>query len=194
TINFDTCIISLPQYSTEAELNDISDNELQNYFYSLEERYSRITLQKAIPEAMWGDTVRTNKRTGDTVAIRDMSQIYQVYFDELVPIDTVINELLAYEHIKSAEEPFFCYTLAEPNDYFFQNGEQWGLYIINAEKAWDISTGSSEIIIAILDANHTQDNWRLDMVNKVAYNYLPGPSAGHSLIVGGIAGAETDNT
>ncbi len=41
--------------------------------------------------------------------------------------------------------------LLEPNDPNYQNGDQWNLNKINAPAAWDITTGSEDVVIAVID-------------------------------------------
>src|SRR5690606_17152006 len=49
-------------------------------------------------------------------------------------------------------EPWYVYKISfEPNDPKFLDGTQWYLNKISAPQAWDISTGSQEIIVAVVD-------------------------------------------
>lgn len=100
-----------------------------------------------------------------------------------------------------------------PNDDIYQNGllwafTQWGLYDyeipdsgIDAPQAWDITTGSTDIVIAVVDtgiyANHE------DLYAKVirGRNTIAGDNPldtdddnGHGTFVGGVAGAMTNNS
>ncbi len=42
-------------------------------------------------------------------------------------------------------------TLNEPNDYLKVFPEDYALDIINAQTAWDVTTGNSDIVLAISD-------------------------------------------
>ncbi len=112
----------------------------------------------------------------------------------------------------------------EPDDIYFLDGHQWALKNtgqdppagtndadIDAPEAWDITTGSSDVIIAILDTgipmlNNLLSHPDLDNTNKIIlgpdYIDLPGTPEyqegvrdryGHGTHVAGIAGAESNN-
>lgn len=74
---------------------------------------------------------------------------------------------------------------------------QWGLDRINAPAGWAVTTGSEEIIIAILDTGIDHDH--PDLAGKVidGYNFIddiagkPGDNNGHGTFVAGIAAAKT---
>ncbi|MFC2139025.1 S8/S53 family peptidase [Bacteroidota bacterium] len=55
--------------------------------------------------------------------------------------------------IEWAEPNFVREIFYDPNDTLYTNNEdlQWGLYKINAAEAWDISTGDTNVVIAIVD-------------------------------------------
>jgi subtilisin family serine protease len=91
---------------------------------------------------------------------------------------------------------------ATPNDPNFS--QQWNLSRIGAPAAWDISRGSSDVVIAIVDSGC--DLTHRDLVNK----YVPladrrdvingtntpndvRPGGGHGTLCAGVAAAETDN-
>ena len=91
-----------------------------------------------------------------------------------------------------------------PNDYYFP--EQWALNKIRAAQGWDISTGSSDIIIAVLDTG--VDLTHEDLQNKLVDGYDfyarprdedPSPYQGddprdaHGTACAGLAAAETNN-
>lgn len=52
--------------------------------------------------------------------------------------------------------PFFGISAESPDDPFLS--EQWYLDAINAPEAWEITTGSSEVIVAVLDAGFDLDH------------------------------------
>jgi subtilisin family serine protease len=108
-----------------------------------------------------------------------------------------------------------------PNDFYY--GDQWGLSKIDAPTAWDITTGTSDVIIAIVDtgidlthpdlscagklwvnpgeipANSLDDdgNGKVDDVqgwNFANYNNNPDDDNGHGTHVAGIAAACSDNS
>jgi len=104
---------------------------------------------------------------------------------------------------------------AVPNDSFF--GSQWHYQAINLPIAWDTSTGSNEVIVAVLDSGVLLDH--PDLTNKLVDGYdfissttrsldgdgidddpsdpgdrqFGGSSSFHGTHVAGTVGAQTDN-
>jgi len=84
-----------------------------------------------------------------------------------------------------------------PNDPQF-SANQWGLKMVQGPSAWDITTGSSAVVIAILDTG----TWpgHPDLAGKVlaGYNAIDGSTNaaddnGHGTWVSGVAAAQTNN-
>jgi len=95
-----------------------------------------------------------------------------------------------------AEPNYRVQAFGEPNDPGF--GKQWGHAQINSVEAWDVSTGSSEVVVAVIDSgvdlNHP------DLAGKLVPGYdfvdndaSPRDTNGHGTFVAGIAAAQTNN-
>ncbi|MFC2028358.1 S8 family serine peptidase [Chloroflexota bacterium] len=96
-------------------------------------------------------------------------------------------------------EPNYLYSIADtiPNDQYF-SPDQYGLVNIRAPQGWDISTGSTSTVIAILDTG--ADLNHPDLASKIISGYdfvnddgFPQDDNGHGSHVSGIAAAVTDN-
>src|SRR4030042_505300 len=94
-----------------------------------------------------------------------------------------------------AEPDFLAQALGSPDDPFFTN--QWGLTKVGAPQAWDVTTGSNSINIAILDTGVDVDH--PDLANKIVdnRNFTTSNTTddiyGHGNHVAGIAAANTNN-
>lgn len=77
-----------------------------------------------------------------------LDKTYRITFQQIAQIDNLISNLQLLPYIEYAEKaPLYKSTLV-PDDI---QPEQWALNKINAKQAWDITTGSGNITIAIVD-------------------------------------------
>ena len=79
-----------------------------------------------------------------------------------------MRELKRNDRVKSVEYDHLLYINdINPDDPYFRNGNLWGIEKINAPSAWDVSTGSKDVVVCVIDTgvdyNHQDlaDNmWR----------------------------------
>jgi len=113
-------------------------------------------------------------------------------------LDT-IAELQRDPNVLYAEPNYIAFAFDTiPNDP--QYGVQWGLPKISAPAAWDVSTGSSDVVIAVVDTGIDLDHPDLSCPGKLmtGYNFVspaqpPDDDHGHGTHVAGIAAACTNN-
>jgi len=101
----------------------------------------------------------------------------------------------ANARVAYAEPDFVAQAVGSPDDPYF--GVQWGLAKIEAPQAWEVTTGSPTINIAIVDTGVDPDH--PDLANKLISNINFSGSAtvddvyGHGTHVAGIAAAMSNN-
>ncbi|ONK21062.1 peptidase S8 [Bacillus sp. VT-16-64] len=94
-------------------------------------------------------------------------------------------------------EPHYIYLQNEVNDTFFRN-YQWNLPAIGTERGWNVTRGSEDVKIAVVDTgvdlDHPDLSGRLaEGYNVLAQNDNPDDDNGHGTHVAGIIAAVTNN-
>ena len=110
-----------------------------------------------------------------------------------------IDELQRDPNVLYAEPNYIVFAFdTVPNDS--QYGNQWGLPKISAPAAWDVTTGGSDVIIAVVDTGIDLDHPDLSCPGKLVAgrNFVspgqpPDDDHGHGTHVAGIASACTNN-
>jgi PKD repeat protein len=130
---------------------------------------------------------------------------YQIEFEQLEKVDELAAELERLSFIEYAEKKELHVSFLTPNDLGANSSSGtgvWHLYRMNAQQAWDLSTGSSAVKVAITDdAIRTT---HVDLTNKIVASYdaptggtNPNPcgtnNGNHGTHVSGTAGAQTNN-
>ncbi|MBF0688128.1 MAG: S8 family serine peptidase [Cellulomonas sp.] len=64
-------------------------------------------------------------------------------------VDEAVEQLVALDEVESAEPNRWREATQLPNDPLLP--DQWGLAAIDAPSAWDVSTGSSSVVVAVVD-------------------------------------------
>ncbi len=162
------------QSSTQSELNNVK---------ALEEKYNFQSSEKIqtynVPSAQ---------------ALFSETYIYK-YDPSINPAD-VLRDYNSLENVKYIEPNYIYSTSKAPNDPQYSN--LWGMKTIKAEEAWDISTGSKTVKVAVVDTgvqvNHPdlKDNvLKSEGIGGCPSGTDPGSHGSH---VAGTIGAIGDNT
>jgi subtilisin family serine protease len=108
----------------------------------------------------------------------------------------VLALLRSDPRVRYAELDGVVHALRVPNDEFLPT--QWSIRTTGAEQAWDLSTGSSQVVVGILDTG--VDAGQPDLRGKLVqgYDYVnndqdPSDDNGHGTAVAGIVAASSDN-
>ncbi|MGJ8661420.1 MAG: S8 family peptidase [Bacteroidota bacterium] len=94
-----------------------------------------------------------------------LSHTYRVSISQISNVGAFINALAQIGYVDYAEKVPLFQTSQIPNDF---NSNQWYLTKINATQAWDISTGSSAVKIAIVD--NAVFTGHEDLINSIYVN------------------------
>jgi len=112
--------------------------------------------------------------------------------------DKVLEALSHNPNIEFAEPDYIVAHDAVPNDPYFSNGSEWHLPKIQAPQAWDVTTGRSSVVVAILDTG--VDGSHPDLVERLVpgWNFYDNNSNtsdvyGHGTAVAGTAVASSNN-
>jgi len=142
-----------------------------------------------------------------------LHQYYRIDFNNNIDFNMIQKELEKIEIIELVEPSYIKSINIEPNDQYYS--EQWAhqntgqavsynnSYVgtldcdTDTNDAWDISTGSEESIIAILDtgvSNHSEFSGRMVQgYNFINNNYDATDDQGHGTSCAGISAAEGNN-
>jgi thermitase len=140
-----------------------------------------------------------------------------------VPPGEVEAKIAAYRadpRVEYAEPDYLAQPAYEPNDPYYGDGTQWGPQKAFVPQAWDLCTGDSNVVIAVLDwgvdlqhpdlqaeiwtnadetpGNGTDDDGNGYVDDVYGWDFAnddndPQDDYGHGSHVGGIAAAATDN-
>ncbi len=117
------------------------------------------------------------KRAPQNVAVPDLSRIYRVEID-LEAGQSRQKILKAYQsspYVEYAEPDYYARLFQVPNDPNYS--QQWALNKIDAPQAWDIHTGSHDVVVAVIDTgvDYTHPDLQGNIwVNEVELNGLEG--------------------
>lgn len=174
--------------------NPTSTHAQSSQLYSPEE-----VVVKFRPQTKMLERLQTHERIGAQVK-RELSKINVDVVR--VPHGRVKDFVAVYKRLPSVEyaEPnFIAKKLVLSNDPSLSN--QWGMYKIqaagNSASAWDITSGSSSVRIAILDTGIEESHQDLQGKVVASVNFSDSPTSqdvdGHGTHVAGIAAAATNN-
>ncbi|MEC9026074.1 MAG: S8 family serine peptidase, partial [Candidatus Neomarinimicrobiota bacterium] len=79
----------------------------------------------------------------------DINRIYRVRYSDNISPDIVAKQFQSLNNVLYCEPRYIQYETTVPNDPYYSN--QWHLPVINASQAWNITTGDTNVIIAIVD-------------------------------------------
>lgn len=148
----------------------------------------------ALPHQTRTFSIRGNKQ----VEVPDLSQFYLLSFEKDRDVLKIIKELKEDPDVIMAEPNYTVKASSTtPNDTYF--GQQWGAAKINLPQAWDLTQGSSGMIIAVIDTGVEYSHEDLSGKVILGWDYVnkdndPKDDNGHGTHVSGIAASLTNNS
>src|SRR6476659_984772 len=108
----------------------------------------------------------------------------------------VLALLRADSRVRYAELDGIVHALRVPNDAYLPT--QWSVTKTRAEEAWDLSVGSPQVVVAVLDTGVDPEQPDLRGKLVAGYDYVnndqdPSDDNGHGTAVAGIVAANSDN-
>ena len=197
--------VALPEGQTQATPQELSIEvpQLQEAF----QQFGVERVAKTFPEFEPADTIATT-RTGEQVHLADMSQVFTLRLPSESGIERAVERLNELPQVVFAERNGRSISqVTYPDDQYFDasgspgsGGEQWNLLNtgqdggtadadIDAPEAWDITTGSSNTVIGVIDGG--VESGHPDLSGKVSGDAAV---SDHGTHVAGIAAAKTDNS
>ncbi|PCJ01163.1 MAG: hypothetical protein COB15_01635 [Flavobacteriales bacterium] len=107
----------------------------------------------------------------------DLLKTYLIEFADINNVENFINELEKSGAVDYAEKVPLDKISLTPNDPYFNSTQMWGLFQVNAQQAWNVSTGSSAIVVATTD--NAIEIAHPDLVNVLWVN--PGEIPGNGI-------------
>lgn len=111
-------------------------------------------------------------------------------------VQELVKAYTANPNVVFAEPDYVVKATLTPNDTYYSN--QWGLPKISMPGAWDTTTGSSSVTIAVVDTG--VESSHADLQGRVVggYDYVnsdsdPSDDNGHGTMCAGVAAANTNN-
>ncbi len=95
------------------------------------------------------DKAFPNKTAPVDASHTDLSRIYEIQFSADRNVVDLAQDFSSDPAVEYAEPVFIRYTQVEPNDPNYSQQFHWD--IVKMEEAWDLSQGSSDIVIGIID-------------------------------------------
>lgn len=119
-----------------------------------------------------------------------------VHTDGSHPIEDAISQYNDQPEVDWAKPNSILTIQATPNDSLYP--QMWGLQKIKADQAWDVTKGSDNITVAVIDTGADYNNTDLAAHLLPGYNALIGAAGGqddqgHGSHVSGTIGAVTNN-
>ncbi|MEK9135837.1 MAG: hypothetical protein AAB393_01835 [Bacteroidota bacterium] len=148
TVKFKVPVVEVPGGQSRATPSEIkaSMSHVRSFFTRFG---ADVVFEKVIADARRQDTLYVAP-SGEVKRLHDWSQVFKVIFPTPVDVSKTLQQLQQIPEVEYAEPPIQVVYDLTPNDLHL-NGNQWYLPKIQAEQAWDVTTGSASVRIALIE-------------------------------------------
>lgn len=123
-------------------------NRTDEHSFSLEEDIAKYPL---IKEALKTNGITKFERPSYYTGKKELMKIYRITFSDFSKIDELVEKLSQINTIEFAEKEPIYKTGFVPNDALHTGTNKWYHNLVGSENAWDISLGSNNVKVAIVD-------------------------------------------
>ena len=115
-----------------------------------------------------------------------------------VAAEHLLTALQRNADVEYAEPDYTAEAFGTANDPYFVQGSQWHLTKIQAPAAWDVTTGDSNIVVAVVDSGVTASHPDLAGKLLAGYDFVandsdPTDENGHGTAVAGVVAPASNN-
>lgn len=126
------------------------------------------------------------------------NRTYALHFSDAAAVDALLRDLSALNWVEYAEKVPYERLCLVPNDPFITNNTQWHISKVDAFDAWDLATGSANVVVAIVDdgVRLTHEDLAANIwtnTGEIAGNGLDDDGNGYVDDVNGWDGGNNDN-
>ncbi|MCL6449918.1 MAG: S8 family serine peptidase [Acetobacteraceae bacterium] len=94
---------------------------------------------------------------GKVIYTSPFAGFQRVAIPEGATIDRMVARYSAHPLVKYAQPNSVCHAFMTPNDPLYPR--QWHFPFINAPQAWDLTTGSTSVVVAVVDTGVAYENY-----------------------------------
>ena len=179
---------NLPKKSIPKGTTYVQDQIIVKY----KDGVNPLDLEKKLKEIGVISQEKLYKDTNDSV----LKRYFIFKLKKGVSVEKIYEILNSFKEVENAEPNYIIHVQETPNDPNFQT--QWGLKKIHAEDAWNISKGSKDVVVAVIDTgiDYKHEDLPADIIKgrNFAYgNDDPMDDMWHGTHVSGTIGELTNN-
>lgn len=200
---FVATIITLSCYSqTQVQSRDVRRISGKAYLYSNGDKFEIIE-GVVIAKLKEG---KKQVREGIKVIRSHSLGMLEIAVPDNVTVEKYVNILEKTGDFEYVEFDTYIKSCMYPNDPYYLSGDQWGILRIIADGAWEITTGSHSVKVAVIEKDgfelhHPDIDYGNDSYSNISvsdfYNFInvtdSTPANSHGTMVAGIIAAKTNN-